>query len=115
MDRDPRHKYAGRLTLKSIDVAMSALAERGPRTTVLMLQVLLDVVRHQGDSPANISDRLVNDRDSTTVQGHLKKLAQWGWIELVDAEYQSGESPRKNVFLTLAGAELLQLNVAGSD
>lgn len=115
MDKDLRKKYPGRLTVKSIDSAITALVERGARNTALLLQVLLDVARHQGDSPANISDRLVSDRDSTTIQGMLKKLVQWGWIELVDVEYQHGESPRKNTFLTAAGAELLMLTTVDPD
>lgn len=115
MDKDSRKKYPGRLTIKSVDRAITALVDRGPRNSALLLQVLLDVARHQGDSPANISDRLVSDRDSTTIQSMLKKLSGWGWVELVDAEYQSGESPRKNVFLTISGADLLQLNAPQSD
>lgn len=110
MDRDPRPKYAGRLTLTGIDAALSAIIERSNRSTVILVQTLLDVARHQGDSPANISERLTGDRDNTSIQQQLAKLAGYGWIELVETQYQHGEYPRKLAFMTPEGAALLKLN-----
>lgn len=109
MDRDPRPKYAGRLTLAGIDAAMAAIIERSNRSTVILLQTLLDVARHQGDSPANISERLTGDRDNTSVQQQIAKLTGYGWIELVETQYQHGEYPRKLAFMTQKGASLLKL------
>ena len=109
MDRDPRPKYAGRLTLAGIDTAMAAIIERSNRSTVILLQTLLDVARHQGDSPANISERLTGDRDNTSVQQQIAKLTGYGWIELVETQYQHGEYPRKLAFMTQKGASLLKL------
>lgn len=110
MENNLRKKYSTKMTVKSIDKAISALVENSARNSVLLLQVLLYVARNQGDSPANIGDRLVSDRNSTTIQGMLKRIAEWGWIELVDVQYQNGESPRKLVYLTPLGADLLNLN-----
>jgi hypothetical protein len=109
MDHDPRPKYSGRLTLTSIDAALAAMIERSNRSTIILAQTLLDVARHQGDSPANISERLTSERDNTSIQQQLSKLSGYGWLELVDTQYQHGEYPRKLVFLTPAGAELLRL------
>lgn len=109
MDKDPRPKYPKPLALAGVDAALAEITNRSSRSSVLLAQVLFDVARHQGDSPANISDRLKDERDNTSVQSQLSKLVKYGWIELVDAQYQHGESPRKLTFLTPAGAELLKL------
>lgn len=110
MDRDPRPKYAARLTLAGVDAALAAIVERSNRSTVVLVQTLLDVARHQGDSPANISERLTGDRDSNTILQQLAKLVSYDWVELVETQYQHGEYPRKLAFLTEAGAELLKLD-----
>ena len=109
MDKDPRPKYPGRLTLAGIDAALIAMLERSNRSTLVLAQVFIDVARHQGDSPANISERLTGDRDNKSVQQQLSKLATYSWVELVGTQYQHGENPRELVFLTQQGAEILKL------
>ncbi|GAB1077901.1 TPA: hypothetical protein QDZ84_002892 [Shewanella algae] len=109
MNKDPRPKYTGRLRMAGVDAALAEITERSNRSTVLLAQVLFDVARHQGDSPANICERLKGERDNTSVQSQLGKLVKYGWVELVDTQYQNGEYPRKLTFLTPAGAALLKL------
>ncbi|WP_339145240.1 hypothetical protein [Pseudoalteromonas galatheae] len=109
MDKDVYKKYNGRLSIRAIERASKELYEKAPKSSVISIRVLLDIVSHQGDSPANIGDRLVDNRDSTSVQNAIIKLEKMGWFKIHQTEYKNGPYPRKQVFLTSKLAELLEL------
>ncbi|MCG7556336.1 hypothetical protein [Pseudoalteromonas sp. Of11M-6] len=109
MDRDKLKKFNGRLSVNAIDRCIQTIHKTAPKTSAITISIIMDIVRHQGDSPANIGDRLFDNRDSSTVHGVIKKLEKMNWIRLDEVQYQHGAYPRKQVYLTSLLAELLEL------
>lgn len=109
MDKDALKKYNGRLSTNAINRCTKAIYTAAPKTSVIVLSIIMDIVRNQGDSPANIGERVLDNRDSSTVQGMIKKLEGMGWLVLHEVQYQHGQYPRKQVYLSSKLAELLEL------
>lgn len=85
------------------------LAEH-PRTNALMLLVAVDLIKNQGDSPANIYERTTGMRASTAAENCISRLRGMGFCRLEESEYQGGASSRRHVYLTAKAAELLELS-----
>ncbi|WP_339145259.1 hypothetical protein [Pseudoalteromonas galatheae] len=109
MDRDQLKKFSGRLSINAIDRCIKTIHKESPKTSAITISIIMDIVRNQGDSPANIGDRLFDNRDSSTTHGVIKKLEKMNWIRLHEVQYQHGAYPRKQVYLTSQLAELLEL------
>lgn len=104
-DTDPT---APQLSAAGINHALAALIERGgTRSSALLFQVFLDVAYHPGTSPAEVGERLLGDRNSSTIHSMAKKLVSWGWMEQVDVPYHSAQ--RRQLNITAVGfSQLLQ-------
>lgn len=80
-----------------------------PRTNALMLLVAVDLIHHQGDSPANIYERTTGARSSTAAENCITRLRRMGFCQMAIGEYQGGATGRRQVFLTDKAALLLRL------
>ncbi|WP_196160884.1 MarR family transcriptional regulator [Reinekea sp. G2M2-21] len=97
------------LTVAGIQQMTNELYTNSPRTSVLALSVLIAIVNQQGVSPAEISQQVTNDRNSSSVQTIIKRLESWELVQLVDVPYKHGEHPRKELWLTTKAAKMFQL------
>ncbi len=106
-------KYTSRLTTDGIYKFTELMMNESPRISCLAVRVLIDVVRHQGDSPADISERTTGDRGSTSAENMIKRLAQLKIceIEALSGDERVGQTARKQVYISAFGAELLGLKL----
>lgn len=93
------------------DFISSVVADQ-PRTTALVMLVMVDLIKHQGDSPANIIERATGERSNSTAEGCIARMKTMGLCDVVPSPYQGGVTGRRQVFLTSKAAKMLRLEAA---
>ncbi|MEC4091612.1 hypothetical protein [Pseudoalteromonas rubra] len=102
--------YKERLSLKRIEVISTILPNHYPLATTIWIGIIIDIYRNQGSSPADIGERVVKNRNSSTVQDVIKKLEAIGWLEIEKLPNRGKNSPRRKVYLAPALAELMWID-----
>lgn len=107
-------KFNSKLTADGIYKFTELMMNEAPRISCLAVRVLIDIVRNQGDSPADIIERTTGDRDSTSAENMIKRLEQLNVceIESLSGNERVGQTARKQVYLSAFGAELLGLKLS---
>lgn len=105
-------KYTPRLNIDGVYKFTEFMMNECPRISCLAVRVLIDIIRNQGDSPANIIQRTTGDRSSTSAESIIKRLEQLNicTLEELSSNERIGEPARKRVYITPYCAELLGLN-----
>lgn len=103
--------FSSKLTTDALFRFTGLMMERAPRRSCLVLRILIDIVRNQGDSPADVMDRCVGDRDNSSADSAIRCLLALGICELINVSGQEriGETARRRIYITAYGAELLSL------
>jgi hypothetical protein len=107
------NKFSSRLTINAINDFVTFSLTQTTRCNILLVKFLIDIVQNQGDSPANIIERLMNDRNSTTGTQMIKLLESWGYVKLVEKNNQNDSlkyNAKKAVYLADKGATDLLLS-----
>lgn len=103
--------YSSRLGVKGVEKFCQFVLQQTPRAVCLYALIVMDIVRHQGDSPADIVERTTGDRGNSSAETMIRKLADWGLVQIYELKGQErvGKTSRRAVYLTAQGAELLNL------
>lgn len=105
--------YNSRLGALGVENFCQYALQQTSRAGCLYVLIMMDIVRNQGDSPADIVERATGDRGNSSAETIIRKLAEWGLVKIdeLSGRDRIGTSARRAVYLTKNGADLLNLSV----
>lgn len=103
--------YKRKISLASLENFIAFAIENNTRNSCILIAVLIEIIKDQGASPADIMEKVVGHRESSNVEKYIHLLADWGYVRLIETTREERQlSPaRKTVWLTDEGARHLAL------